>query len=359
MYDLVLNETKKELSVVINDIFSYWNIYGYLKYRFKNVLDNETVIFNNNSEFWYSILKTNFGGDNKTKFKGVQPFANIKIKNCFLSDWIPKMPGKIWTYEGQKKLHESITNIENNSPSLNRFFPKVLTPFGKERAIAAGYGTIRINSSLSRSKDFYSIMSLTSNDNWLCDYGIPIVVHKTVYEEYLKKSKQGAPQVDVEGILYYNFDLPLQVDIPKAIGANIPNGLQETLLLSPNLPKIFVYIPSPLNCKFKINDSHPSCTAWTCFTHGKKHLFPIYYTYAHFNPYNDQSIESAIDFINKYVKNYSGNGILTDFDGVMPRLKSKVTLESDPINNAESKVIFNELMKNISGYNKKINDRQI
>jgi len=99
------------------------------------------------------------------------------------------------------------------------------------------------------------LMSLTTADHWLCDYGIPVVVSKPVYREFQKYARDGAPWLkSIEGILHVNQDIPLAELIPKALGASLSPASQDTLRYRPSLPKCYIYISSPLSVKFTYND---------------------------------------------------------------------------------------------------------
>jgi len=43
------------------------------------------------------------------------------------------------------------------------------------------------------------------------------------------------------------------------------------------------------------------------------------------------SINEATDFINWYTKEYDGKEIITDFDGMIPRLKAAIPLSMNPL----------------------------
>ena len=55
------------------------------------------------------------------------------------------------------------------------------------------------------------------------------------------------------------------------------------------------------------------------------------YTYTMFNPSSPVSIEEAIKFIKLYVQEYDGKKIITDFDGIQPRLDASIPLSVHPL----------------------------
>jgi hypothetical protein len=126
--------------------------------------------------------------------------------------------------------------------------------------VQAGYGSIRINPA-NNDHDNYMYMSLTSRGNWHCDLGIPAVITKPVYNEFYKYSREGAPWIkELEGVLVLQQELPFKELIPTAIGARLSKETEDTLRYRPRLPKLYVLITSPLNVKFRYNNTHPPCT---------------------------------------------------------------------------------------------------
>jgi len=185
-------------------------------------------------------------------------------------------------------------------------------------------------------------MSLSTPEDWDIDSAIPVVVSKSVFEEYRKKSvNNGAVEIGkLEGILVLDVDLPLTQVITNAIGAEIDRKSIDILTKRPFLPKCFVYIPSVLGVDFKYNNSHPECTGWTMYkkktpydnqkNYNQKLDFEYGFTYNCFDPTKPESLVEAVEFMKDYAKYNSGTEIITDFDGMEPKFDSKINLQTDP-----------------------------
>jgi hypothetical protein len=135
---------------------------------------------------------------------------------------------------------------------------------------------------------------------------------------------------EVQGVLHINEDFPLTSFIPRAIGAKLSKETEDSLRFRPNLPKAFIYVSSPLSIKLRYHNSQPPVTAWTMFetTQGRN---PYRYTYFVFNPTNEESFAEATEFIRDYVHHYDGKSIVTDYDGVVPRLEAAIPISTDPL----------------------------
>ena len=327
MWDIFINNFFAKL---LEDVTTYFRLYDFLRIKAKNYSQKKIVI-NSEDEFWYNILGDKFFNIQNQKYYNIENGQVIKFNNCFLTDWSPKLPGRIWTKEGRDLFKSQNTDYGQDFIKINNKLFYVFHPYIKKQIISAGYGSVRVNPS-NNNENNYSLMTLVSpEENWHVDYGIPIVVSRTVYEEWLKYSKEGSPWVEeCEGILILNRDLPLSTFIPSALGYKISEELQDTLTHKPNLPKCYVYVGSKLNIKFRTNNSHPNATAWAIYE-TKDTIDTLQYTYVGFNPYNDESVNNSINFINEYVKKHNGIRIITDFDGVTPRLEAEITLDNDPI----------------------------
>ena len=329
----MINKTKKYFfSRLLEDTLGYFSVYDFLKLKFKQAL-NRSSIFNNSKEFWDSILKDELISDGQI----------VKIKNFYLSDYFPKLPGKLWTPESKREIIEGNNEIiaTTTDGQVN-----VLSLEGKRKIINAGYGSVRLR---PQTNGIYcTVLSAVSPDNWFADAGIPIVVSKSVYDEFIKKNIQGAPWIEeLEGILYLNRDISLFNNIPKAIGSSLSTETIDLLTNSPNLPKTFIYVPSPLNIKLRTNNTFPNVVAWTTFKTSNKNE-PLRFTYSTFNPNEKGSLEYSIEFINNYVRDFGGTTILTDFDGKIRRLNSKVDLGMG-IKIKETPV-FNNMLKTIDDW---------
>lgn len=307
---MITEPTKYFFSRLIEDTLGYFSVYDFLKLKVKKIAE-KPLVYKTAKDFWVDVIAG----------KKVSNGHVIKLKGFYLSEYVPKLPGKLWTKESKDELisgHKEVIATTSDG-KVN-----ILSLEGKRKIINAGYGSVRLKPNTSGI--YCSLLSGVSEDCWFADSGIPIVVSKSVYDRFLTISKTGAPWIEeLEGILYLDQDIPLLDKIPRAIGSSLSEELIDCLISSINLPKCFVYVPSPLNIKFRTNDTHPDVVAWTTFkTRNENELF--HYTYSTFNPNKEGSLEYSINFIENYVTNFSGVKILTDFDGKIRRFNSSVDL---------------------------------
>ncbi|HHT9120269.1 MAG TPA: hypothetical protein ACFYD3_06990 [Candidatus Hypogeohydataceae bacterium YC41] len=330
MYSAAGKELKKRFfGKFLEDILDYWRIYDYIGLKYKEIWKDKISIQDEN-HFWYSILSDRFACEEKPQ-DCFEPKSGqvVQFKDVFLSQWAPKMPGQLWTIEGINKAIEGLKKVEKRVEFRGKVID-VLDLNGKKEVVSAGYGSVRINPQIGNT-DFFAYMSLVSARNWNCDQGIPVVVSRPVYDKFLEYSRSGStPETEGEGILILNQDVPLGSFIPTAIGARLEKDLEDTLRYRPFLPKCWIYISSPLSIKMRFHDKAPNSVAWTLFQRDS-YDEPFSFTYATFNPTQKDSIDDAVHFINWYVEEHRGKSIITDFDGIEPKLEAKVKLNSNPM----------------------------
>lgn len=319
----MLSETKQFFfKRLIEDTIGYYRIYDFLKLRVRQA-SNQVRTFIDSETFWKAILQNEFRNPRNNE-PTLQHNQIIKLRDFYLTEWVPKLPGRVWTREGDRNLIEGIQDVVGQVNIYNKVY-EVLGPIGKNQMITGGFGTVRIKQ--RSDNDYCMLLNAVSVNDWHCDYGIPIIVSKPVYESFLRYShNEGAPEIaELTGILYLNSGINQFQIISPAIGAHVNNELHDFLSDIPNLPKCFIYVSSPIDLKLRYNNSHPDAIAWTMFkTNIAKE--PLRLTYARFNPKNDESANEAVKFINDYVLGFDGVEILTDFDGQKRRLISKTTL---------------------------------
>ncbi|WP_134344200.1 hypothetical protein [Flavobacterium psychrophilum] len=319
----MLNETKQHFfKRLIEDTIGYYRVYDFLKMKVLTTTEKSREFLTTES-FWRAILQEDFRAKNKNS----EPLKNgqtIKLKNFFLTEWTPKLPGRIWTNDGKTNLIQGINDVVGQM-NIHQKVYDVLGPIGKNKMMTGGYGTIRIKA--KTNNEFCMLLNVVSPEDWHCDYGIPLIVSKAVYDQYLNYShNEGAPWIEeLQGTLFLNNSLAEFQLISPAIGARLENEINDLLTDMPNLQKCFIYVSSPLDVKIRYNQSHPEATAWTMF---KTNITeePLRLTYAKFNPIDNESTNEATEFINQYVLGFDGTEILTDFDAQKRRLISKSNL---------------------------------
>lgn len=345
MYPLneIRNEAvKRSFGRLFDEILGYLNLYDFIKLKVADRRGTSKAV--SIESFWFSILGDKCARTTDTSFAPLKSGDVVKLRDVFITEWTPKLPGQIWTSQGVRDLVAGQRRVAGYAQLRNGGFTAVLDPRGKERSIAAGLGSVRAKPD-PRDTKYCAYLSLVDLKNWQCDYGIPVVVSQSVYEKFRKYSELGAPWVkELEGVLHIGEDIPLKSFIPNAIGAKLSPETEETLRFRPNLPKAFIYVSSPLSMKLKYHDSRPPVTAWTMFE-TKESRERYRYTYFIFDPSTEANFDEATEFLKKYVQNYNGKKIITDYDGIVPRLEASIPLSSNPMkeNKKEAKDLILQL----------------
>jgi hypothetical protein len=339
--------TNKFFGQLWEDLLGYLRIYDYIKLKTRRAL-NKTAKIPSIGAFWYSVLGDRFARPGAYQYTSLRDGDVIRLKDVFLSEWAPKLPGQLWTLDGVADFHtgrDRIVRYEQFDDKDGKIYA-VLDPWGKSRVISAGFGSVRVNKSMG-TKDAYAYMAFVDMENWHCDYGIPVIVSRQVYDLFMEHSEKGAPWIQsVEGILHTEEDIPFRELIPCAIGSKLSAESEATLRYRPGLPKCFVHVVSPLSIRFRYNDSHPEATAWTMFETNLP-AEPYRYTYSTFQPKDKRSIDDAVEFIRWYAETFDGRKIITDFDGSIPRLDAFIPLTSDPMQRRQR---IRSLIKNCNSW---------
>jgi hypothetical protein len=352
MQETTKNELiKKVVGTIYDDLIKYYGLYGFIKLKKKNLL-SKPIGIKSEEDFWKRILKEDFKVEVNEEFQELRDGQILTFKDFYLSEWAPKLPGRLWTKEGAKLMSERYNHIQGID-ILNEKLQLKFDRYGKKKAILGGLGSVRVNPT-KNPNDFYMYMSITSGDIWQTDFGIPIVVSKSVYDTFKKKTgKIGGKNYEgiwienMEGQLMLEKDLPLTEFIANSVGGELSLSLKDALTRATFLPKCYVYIPSILNAKLISHDDHPESTAWTLYRKNLKEDWQksisneidkeYSYTYAYFNPTKRDSIREAVHFIENYVKDDYGECLLTDFDGIEPKLNARLNLSNNPIEQQKNK----------------------
>jgi hypothetical protein len=328
MREFANEQAMKFFGQVWDDVLGYLRLYDYAKLKARSALGAKKALASP-SAFWASILGDRFAGQDASGYLPLQDGDIVRFDDVFLTEWAPKLPGRIWTVDGVVDFAEGQKRVHRYEQFGEKVYA-VLDPYGKSRVVAAGFGTIRVRQGLGDA-DNYMYMSLTDEKDWSCDRGVPVVVSRSVYEEYKRYAANGAPWLKhIEGVLHVNQDLPFREIIPPAIGCALSPEAEATLRYRPHLPKCFMHVTSPLSVAFTHNDSHPRATAWTMFRTRRREE-PLRYTYTAFDPSSKESIREAVKFLEWYMGEYGGKECITDFDGQTPRLASAIPPVDDPI----------------------------
>jgi len=325
----------KFFGCVWEDTFGYLRLHEFLKLRASAVVSKRPLRISSVAEFWYGVLGDRFS----TTSINYQPIHNgdlVRFRGGFLSEWVPKLPGQLWTAEGSVDLAIGLMSVEGTRRYGDDMYT-ILDPYGKSKVLNAGHGSVRLARS-SGPSDHFACLALVDEDRWNCDYGVPIIVSRQVFEEFERHAGSGSPAIrSLEGVVRTGSDLPLSQLIPRTIGGELSKASEESLRLRPGLPRCYVHVVSPLSVKFLYNDSHPDITAWTMYAtraaqRTSRSREPRYgYSYVTLNPLFSGAHEEAAQFLRHYAMDHRGVRLVTDYDGVVPRLAAEIPLTRNPI----------------------------
>src|SRR5206468_1323435 len=101
-----------------------------------------------------------------------QPIRNgdtVRFRRGFLTEWAPKLPGRLWTADGVANFAEGIKMVEGRRHYGEEMYT-ILDPYGKRRVLDAGYGSVRPARAGGRG-DHFAYMALVDEEQWNCDFG--------------------------------------------------------------------------------------------------------------------------------------------------------------------------------------------
>ena len=233
--------------------------------------------------------------------------------------------------------------------------------------------------------DHFACLGAVTSRSWLTDLGVPVVVSEQVYREFdrARSNHTVAVEADLRGrVVIGGIPDPFtHVPLTASTGASSA-GIEALLRRSTELPVAYIHVTTPLDCDFRSNDSHPTCNAWTLFKCTGSDVvaseqpdaatmlagvgsFGV--TYTGFHPDSPNDIDRAVQFlkasprwlhvtrINRFFDRRQEDPftalasawsnveiqLLTDFDGLVPRLSEAVfNLCSPPSRQAQSASFF-------------------
>lgn len=343
MIDKIAQElAKRFFGCVWEDTLGYLRLHDFLKLRASGVVLKRPLRISSAAEFWYGILGDRFS-TTSTRYQPIRNGDIVKFHGGFLTEWVPKLPGQLWTTEGSTELAKGLKSVEGVRRYGDQMYT-ILDPYGKSRVLSAGHGSVRLAKATTAS-DHFACLALVDQGQWNCDYGVPIIVSREVFNAFERYSQNGSPAIkSLEGVVRTGSDLPLSQLIPRAIGGELSKASEESLRLRPGLPRCFVHVVSPLSMKLLYNDSHPDITAWTMYAtraaeRTSRAREPRYgYSYVTLNPLVHGAHDEAAQFLRHYATDHGGVRLITDYDGVVPRLAAEIPLMKDPISKAKGAV---------------------
>jgi hypothetical protein len=352
-------EVKRFFGRVWEDTIGYLRLYEFLKLKAAPLLaKRQPVTFSSIAEFWRSMLADRFVAPPSVKYQPLRDGDVVRFRRGFMTEWAPKLPGQLWTAEGVAELAKGLGSVEGIRRYGEEMYT-ILDPYGKLKVLNAGHGSVRLPTD-TKDSDHFAYAALVEEDNWNCDYGVPIVMSRPVFDEFQRRATKGAPAIrSLEGVLRTGRDLPLSQLIPRAIGAELSKASEDSLRLSPGLPRCYVHVVSPISVNFLYNDSHPDITAWTMYSTRQSADSPWQrrsrygFSYVTINPMIPEAHEDAATFLQQYATDHGGVRLVTDYDGVIPRLDAEIPLAKDPIS---AKSAVSRLLRGIDRWVKDVID---
>jgi len=234
-----MSAIKKGLNGIINSLITYLHIDKVLYRNLRSFLSSRNLIeFKSVEKFW-----------NHIKEERLEPGTRIRIVNGFITEWLPRLPGATFFDPVMSFIND--TNL--NKPRKRMIY---------ESSPTSPLGVIRLPFQES-DKLNYAALSVTTVDSWCCEFGIPIVVTDSVYDEYIKyRNKKYAVEGTIEGILEFGQIPILNSKLLANLGSNLEEDFIKILTTPLNLSNVFLRVVSPIDVLFRVNDSHPSGFLW-------------------------------------------------------------------------------------------------
>lgn len=334
MRKIAEEQAKRFFGRVWEDTIGYVRLYEFLKLRAAAALTDRAIELSSVAEFWHGLLGDRFC-DHSLRYQPIRDGQIIRFHRGFATEWGPKLAGQLWTAEGAAERAAGLKSVEGTRQYGEETYV-ILDPYGKQRVLNAGHGSVRLPTGPNDGDHFACLALVDDEERWNCDYGVPLVVSKPVYDAFYRHALHGAPAVEfLEGIVRIGTDLPFSQLIPRAIGAALSKESEDVLRLRPGLPRCYIHVVSPLSVRFLYNDSHPNITAWTMYATSAPQMRsrqPAYgYSYVTLNPKIEGAHEEAATFLREYANDHGGDRLVTDYDGVVPRLAAEIPLTQDPM----------------------------
>jgi len=214
------------------------------------VLTNRKFPYESVELFWQAIIQ-----------EELRPGDIIKIKDGFLTDWIPRVPGEAWN-----NFKDKGSTINLDSTKKGGHF----TSSGIYQKNPTHFGSIRLP--FGQNSTNFAMLSITTYDCWSVDLSIPVIVSKEVYNQFITIRKNGqAVEGEIEATLEFG-EMPLMnTSLLKAIDSDCSDEFVEYFSTPKGLPRIYLRLSSPLNVKFRANNTHPSGTIWALAEHTQSH----------------------------------------------------------------------------------------
>ncbi|MFX0207281.1 MAG: hypothetical protein ACFFDT_14940 [Candidatus Hodarchaeota archaeon] len=296
----------------------------------------DVVKYNHESLFWQDVIGPYFY--DPTPSRKLSTGKAVELRNFYVSEWFPRCPGLIWTKEAQE-YRERATLHKHPREFADEEIRKlgVYTPLGKTCMVLGGLGTTRLEKIEDLdSETTYRILGATSSGAY--DQGVPLLVTEEVYDKVNEElTEEGTITANVTGF-YSELPVDWKDTIIKVPGSEeLSQKVREELSTTFHVPRHCLVVKSKhliSNVKKPKPDEETWATAWTLYKIGppeSEDSRSSYYsfTFAHFDPKDEENITQAANFLLEYIMNEYENArtnlkseIYTDFDRKIARLKS-------------------------------------
>lgn len=216
----------------------YLHIGTWLDQRTMSLSSSRAVqIFTSVEPFWQRVSEKDLSAGDRVRFKG-----------AFLTEWVPRSPGGIWSVKGLLDSFRKGGDV--NTCSIGSLTPSptgvVRLPFGS-------------------STEEYAVLSLTTGDSWCCDLGIPCLVSASVYDSFLRsRVKQNAVEGEMEALLCFGNVSLLNPQLLSTIGSDLSREILASIVKK-RLPIVYLKVVSPLDVKFRSHNTHPPGNLWCIY----------------------------------------------------------------------------------------------
>jgi hypothetical protein len=183
----------------------------------------------------------------------------IRLKDFFVTEWVPRAAGAV--FEDQEFLQEDLPTLFpvdygdiKSNPELDR---EAVPTSGV--LYVRPYGSVRFP--LGGQEDF--ILGAVSPAEYYVDMGIPLVVGRSVYNEFQRKQIVGCSvEASLEGVVevFGSVTLPSYRSLSNS-ELETPRLFEKPTL--PSTPWIIVRVVSPLQARFRSHNSHPLVAHWS------------------------------------------------------------------------------------------------
>jgi hypothetical protein len=218
-------------------LLDYYGIWPWLKRRTTQATSpHSKTTFNSVAAFWNSAINSELRLGQKVRFK-----------NAILTEWVPRRPGALW------KNSKVLSGLSALSSGERYYLQKAvyLDPFGVIRYPVTGHDTA------------FTCLGLTTDDAWRCDLGIPLVVSRTVANEFRAKAGAGRAAVaEITGLLEFGSPLLAGAKHLRSQGCYIETAALEAIRRSSSIPMCHLYCGSLQDIRARQHDSHPPGYLW-------------------------------------------------------------------------------------------------